>query len=317
MEGTFRALLDSLPLGVVLIDRDGRVEHLNPAATALVGLPGGAPGQPFFAGRALSPEMREMEGAFWGAMADESQPLDEDREYAMSTPTGMREVRVRLRRVFLNDEAFALLLIDDNERVKRTERALAAALGEAQDQAVRDPLTGLFNRRHIEWVLPAELNRAERYDSSLSLMIIDLDHFKSVNDRFGHPMGDRVLVELARLLNRVLRVGDTCARIGGEEFCIVLPHSDSVKAMRAADRLQRVIRALRFQEEPGLRVTASIGLATARVTEHRADFAGEAASLMAAADKALYAAKNGGRDRTVAAEPGEIAGQGSALPTNS
>jgi two-component system cell cycle response regulator len=140
-------------------------------------------------------------------------------------------------------------------------------------------------------------------------MIIDLDHFKSVNDRYGHPVGDRVLVELARVLNRVLRVGDTCARIGGEEFSIVLPHSDAVKAMRAADRLQRVIRALRFQEEPSLRVTASIGLATARVTGPFADFAGEAAGLMAAADKALYAAKNAGRDQTVAAEPRELKSQ--------
>jgi diguanylate cyclase (GGDEF)-like protein len=220
---------------------------------------------------------------------------------------GSREVRVRLRRILLDNEAYALLLVDDNERVKRTERALAAALGEAKDQAVRDPLTGLFNRRHVEWVLPAELNRAERLDSALSLMVIDLDHFKVVNDRYGHPMGDRVLVELARLLNRVLRVGDTCARIGGEEFCVILPHSDTPAAMRAADRLHRVIRALRFQEEPDLRVTASIGLATIRVSGPRADLAAQAALLMTAADKALYAAKNAGRDRTIVAQPVEPA----------
>jgi diguanylate cyclase (GGDEF)-like protein len=242
--------------------------------------------------------MRELEGAFWSAMADESITLDEDREFCLGAPAGPREVRVRLRRVRLGDEQHALLIIDDNERVKRTERALAAALGEAQDQAVRDPLTGLFNRRHIEWVLPAELKRAERHDSSLAVMVIDLDHFKLVNDRFGHPMGDRVLVEVSRLLNRILRVGDTCGRVGGEEFCVVLPHSDVTAALRAADRLHRVFRALRFQEEPELRVTASIGIATVRLTGPRTDFAAAAARLMNEADRALYAAKSAGRDRT-------------------
>jgi diguanylate cyclase (GGDEF)-like protein len=301
-ESSSQALLDTLPLGIVLLDRTGHIRLLNPAAIALLGRAADTSGPSFFGGPALSTEMRELEGAFWGAMADEALPLDEDREFALQTPAGPREVRARLRRVTVDDEPCALLIIDDNERVKRTERALAAALGEAQDQALRDPLTGLFNRRHIEWVLPAELKRAERLDSTLTLLAIDLDHFKQVNDRYGHPMGDRVLVELARLLNRILRVGDTCARVGGEEFAVVLPHSDQAAAVRAADRLHRVIRALRFQEEPQLRVTASIGIATAHLVGPRTDFAGEATRLMIEADKALYAAKNAGRDRTVVAE---------------
>jgi diguanylate cyclase (GGDEF)-like protein/PAS domain S-box-containing protein len=299
MEKTLQALLESLPLGVLLLDRGGRIVLSNPAAIALLGLPADALiGRAFFGERAFATELRELEGAFFGAMADETTPLDEDREFSLSAPAGPREVRVRLRRVLFGDEHHALFIIDDNERVKRTERALAAALGEAQDQAVRDPLTGLFNRRHIEWVLPAELKRAERHDSSLALMVIDLDHFKLINDQFGHPMGDRVLIELARLLNRILRVGDTCARVGGEEFCVVLPHSDVTAALRAADRLHRVFRALRIQEEPALRVTASIGIATVRLAGPRTDFGAAAARLMSEADRALYAAKNAGRDRT-------------------
>ncbi len=301
MNETCQTLLTELPVGVVLIDRGGRIVLSNPAALDLIGLSGDPAGVPLFGGPALSTELRELEGAFWSAMADESAPLDEDREFAQSTPAGTRELRARLRRLTIEGQPHGLLLIDDNERVKRTERALAAALGEAQDQAVRDPLTGLFNRRHVEWVLPAEMKRAERYGTPLSLLVLDLDHFKAVNDTYGHPMGDRVLVELARLLNRILRVGDTSARMGGEEFCVVLPHSDTAAAQRAAERLQRVIRALRFQEEPELRVRASIGVATARPAGPRTDFAGEAARLLAAADKALYAAKNGGRDRTEAA----------------
>jgi diguanylate cyclase (GGDEF)-like protein len=164
-------------------------------------------------------------------------------------------------------------------------------------------LTGLFNRRHVEWVLPAEVKRAERHEAPLALLVLDIDHFKNVNDRYGHPMGDRVLVELARVLNRVLRVGDTCARLGGEEFCVVLPHSDAAAAVRAAERLQRVVRALRFEEQPELRVTVSVGVAIARPAFAGLDAASEAAQLMAEADRALYAAKHAGRDRAILAEP--------------
>jgi diguanylate cyclase (GGDEF)-like protein len=301
MDDTCHVLLAALPVGVVLVDRSGRIVLGNPAALDLLDLGGNPLGVPLFGGPALSTELRELEGAFWSAMADAGAALDEDREFTQSTPAGPRELRARLRRLTIDGQPHGLLLLDDNERVKRTERALAASLGEAQDQAVRDPLTGLFNRRHIEWVLPAEMKRAERHGAPVSLLVLDLDHFKVVNDTYGHPMGDRVLVELARLLNRILRVGDTSARMGGEEFCVLLPHSDTAAALRAADRLQRVIRALRFQEEPELRVRASIGVATARPAGPRTDFAGEAARLLAAADKALYAAKNGGRDRTEAA----------------
>jgi diguanylate cyclase (GGDEF)-like protein len=304
MEGTFREILECLPVGVALLDRSGRLESCNPAAAALLSLPPAvvAGDVPIFSGPALSTSMRELEGVFWSAMADPARVLDEDREMALTSSLGSREIRVRLRRIDIGGHPFGLLIVDDNERVKRTERALGAALGEAQDQALRDPLTGLFNRRHIEWVLPGEIKRAERHGSPLSVLTMDLDHFKLINDRFGHPMGDRVLIEFARLLNRILRVGDTCARVGGEEFTVVLPHSDAASASRAAERLHRVIRALRFEEEPGLRVTASMGVATVRPSGSSSDVAGEAARLMAAADGALYEAKRAGRDRTVVAE---------------
>jgi diguanylate cyclase (GGDEF)-like protein len=308
MEDTCRQILESLPMGVALLDKGGRLEACNPAAAALLSLPPAvATGDvSIFGGPAIPTPMRELEGVFWSAMADATIALDEDREMALATSVGTREIRVRLRRITLGGVPFGLLIVDDNERVKRTERALGAALGEAQDQALRDPLTGLFNRRHIEWVLPAEIKRAERHGSPLSVLTLDLDHFKRINDRFGHPMGDRVLIEFARLLNRILRVGDTCARIGGEEFAVVLPHSDAAAAGRAADRLHRVIRALRFEEEPELRVTASMGVATARPSGSSTDVAGEAARLMANADSALYEAKRAGRNRTVVANATQV-----------
>jgi diguanylate cyclase (GGDEF)-like protein len=294
MEETLKALLAALPVGVLLLDRQGRIVIANPAAVALVGLSDNAVGVSLFGEPAIATELRELEAVLASAITGDAAPLDVDREFSQSTPAGSRELRARLRRVMIAGEPHGLLLVDDNERFKRAGRALDLA----KDLAVRDPLTGLFNRRHVEGVLPAEIGRAERLGSPLSLLIIDLDHFKVVNDRHGHPMGDRVLVELARLLNRILRVGDTSARLGGEEFCVVLQHSDSAAALGAADRLHRVIRALRFQEEPDLRITVSIGIATARPIGPGSDHAGQAARLLAEADKAMYAAKHGGRDCT-------------------
>lgn len=297
--GSYGLLLEALPVGLALVDRSGVVRLCNVVARDLLAC---QPGEPLFREPAPAPEMRELEGIFWGAVADPTRPLDEDREFPVSSSAGGRDVRVRLRRAAWPGHHGALLLVDDNGRFKRTERALHAALGEAEQHALRDPLTGLFNRRHIEWVLPAEVKRAERHDAPLALLVLDLDHFKSVNDRYGHPMGDRVLVELARVLNRVLRVGDTCGRLGGEEFCVVLPHSDARAAVRAAERLQRVVRALRFDEQPDLRVTVSVGISVTRPAQADLDPANEAAQLVAEADRALYAAKHAGRDRAVLAE---------------
>ena len=295
--------LGHLGVGVVLLDRAGTVTYSNAAALAFLGLPpDGVTGRVLFDSPALPRELMELQGPFWTSMADGHLFLDVEREFSVKTVTGRREVRVHLTKINHAGEVFGLLRLEDNERIKRVERALSAALGEAEDRALRDPLTGLFNRRHIEPALIAELSRAKRMASPLSFIAIDLDHFKLVNDRFGHAMGDRVLVEFSRLLGRILRVGDTPGRLGGEEFGVILPHSDAMAADRAAERLHRVIRALRFQEEPDLRVTVSMGLATVVPESIHGDLAGEADRLLARADGALYRSKEEGRDRTTVAD---------------
>ncbi len=208
-------------------------------------------------------------------------------------------MRVRLR---LLDAGHALLLVEDNSRLKRTERAIEAALLEAQDQATRDALTGLHNRRFVEMVLPSELARAQRHEVPLSLCVLDVDHFKQVNDRHGHPVGDLVLVRLATAMQRMRRVSDTCARIGGEEFCLLLPHTGARSAEAAAERVHRVVRALRFEEVPDLRVTVSIGIATtSEPIEPGGSYEALGRQLLARADGALYEAKRSGRNRTVSA----------------
>jgi diguanylate cyclase (GGDEF)-like protein len=158
-------------------------------------------------------------------------------------------------------------------------------------QAITDELTGLANRRHFTAVLQEELALAERRGTPVAVVLSDLDDFKGVNDRFGHLAGDDVLKAFADTLRRSLREIDLPARIGGEEFAILLPQSDAAAARLVAERLRRTVRTL-----DGLprRVTASFGVAAYPQ-------AGSAEELLLTADVSLYQAKEGGRDRVVVA----------------
>ncbi|MFP5452309.1 MAG: GGDEF domain-containing protein, partial [Thermoleophilia bacterium] len=160
------------------------------------------------------------------------------------------------------------------------------------EQSTRDPLTGLANHRAFFDRLDSEVERSRRRDRPLSIVIIDLDDFKRVNDRFGHLAGDRVLVEFARRLGEQARAEDTLGRIGGEEFAWLIPEADAAQAVSAAERARRVIADAPFDHAG--RVTMSAGVAQI-VTGM------DARALVAVADAALYRAKAAGRNRTVAA----------------
>jgi diguanylate cyclase (GGDEF)-like protein len=170
-----------------------------------------------------------------------------------------------------------------------------------QQQAVTDELTGLFNVRQFHARLDNEIDRAERFGTPLSLVMLDIDKFKSVNDNHGHQQGDRVLVEVARVLRRLSRDVDLPARYGGEEMAVVLPQTDLQGAEQQAERMRAAIEGMQIQRLDGgglLPITASFGVAS---------FPSEATNktaLIAAADAALYRAKRGGRNRV---ERGEAA----------
>jgi diguanylate cyclase (GGDEF)-like protein len=161
-----------------------------------------------------------------------------------------------------------------------------------------DQLTGLYNRRHLDAALDAELERARRDRTPLGVLMLDVDHFKAFNDRFGHPEGDALLKAIAALLREQLRPTDTVARYGGEEFTVLLPRTPRAEAVRIAERLRRRLAELAFGPK-GATTTGSFGLAV------WPEDGATGAELMAAADAALYEAKRLGRNRIVTAGASE------------
>ncbi len=182
------------------------------------------------------------------------------------------------------------------EMITERERMLI----EQTDLAAHDALTGLYNRRSLFEKGNEEMNRAKRYGRPLSVLMLDIDHFKGVNDEYGHLAGDEVLKDLANILTGQLRMkeGDFPARYGGEEFVVVLPETDKKSAMILAERLRGRIEEKLFKADPLIKekITASIGVA-------ELDEAGEDSDLetfLGRADKALYEAKESGRNQVKA-----------------
>ncbi len=175
-------------------------------------------------------------------------------------------------------------------RLREGIRGLCAEAASLQTLSVTDGLTQLFNHRFFQDRLREEFRRAQRYDDPLALVMLDLDHFKSVNDTWGHPVGDQVLRDVAAILRRSVRETDVVCRYGGEEFCAILPQTHLAGSITVAERIWKELGASRVG--PGLRVTASIGVS---------GFPGRgvvtADQLLRTADQALYRSKSEGRNR--------------------
>jgi diguanylate cyclase (GGDEF)-like protein len=164
---------------------------------------------------------------------------------------------------------------------------------------VTDFLTGWHNRRYFHNRLREELARAERTAKALACLMIDVDHFKEINDRFGHLAGDEALKEVARRAEAEIRAGDTGARFGGDEFAILLAGAEAPSAAKLAERIHHVVGATPIRVHGGAHVTVtlSIGLATAKPQPRSHDYKALAERLIAEADAALYRAKSAGRNR--------------------
>lgn len=211
-------------------------------------------------------------------------------------------VRARLTRRLLLDQLNQTikqeLLVHEALRMKTLE--LEQSNRKLNELATHDGLTGAYRRGHIEGELRRQVKALERRPADFSFMLLDIDFFKRVNDRHGHAVGDEVLRRLAVQVQSTLRASDLFGRWGGEEFVVLMPDTDLLQAVEAAERVRRAMHALTFTGEgdESFGVTVSIGVAQLQAQE-------TADQLTQRADKALYAAKHGGRDRVMAYEPGQ------------
>ncbi|MEW6344041.1 MAG: diguanylate cyclase [Paraburkholderia sp.] len=185
--------------------------------------------------------------------------------------------------------------ISDVTHVSIVQREREEAVAKLQEYADRDGLTGIANRRYFEARLRDEYTRWQRYGGDMSVLLFDLDHFKKINDQFGHGVGDTVLREMAQRVAQVVRVQDTFGRFGGEEFALLLPCTPIQDAMLVAEKIRHTIGDTPVEVQ-GVKVpvTASVGGAAARVGVPNYDV------LINEADAALYSAKRQGRNRSVA-----------------
>jgi diguanylate cyclase (GGDEF)-like protein/PAS domain S-box-containing protein len=199
-----------------------------------------------------------------------------------------RELPVSLSRSDIGQGLVVRVARDISERL-RAEAELLKAYIALEELSVRDGLTGLYNRAEIERLLADETERARSQERPLAIILMDVDHFKRINDTFGHAAGDEVLRALGAILKDGVRLSDHAGRYGGEELVIVLPETDETEAVAVATRLrERIARHTFSFEGTDVQVTASFGVASG------------SGDLLRAADQALYAAKRAGRDRVIA-----------------
>jgi diguanylate cyclase (GGDEF)-like protein len=296
---TFRAAFDEVDYGVVLLDGDLRTQFMNRAVRELGQLKALRPGEkPFFSevigevgdnGAYAVPD--DVLDAYAGERIDwvrrgDSTPVD------LTLKDG-RIIRVKCIR--LRDEARMLTYLDVTDVVTRAR--------ELEGLAATDALTGLCNRRQFAAVANAEWERFQRYGRPLSVLMMDIDHFKSINDRFGHDAGDKVLMEIAAVCREARRTSDLVARMGGEEFAILLPETDSASAAVVAEKLRARIAAHKLTVG-GTEIQVSVSIGVADANRKLANLN----ELVKRADAALYTAKADGRHRV--AIDGEIAPAG-------
>jgi diguanylate cyclase (GGDEF)-like protein len=205
--------------------------------------------------------------------------LEADVDDFLTKPLDAGELQARLR---------------SGERLLALQENLLQVQEALRHQATHDDLTGLWNRAMVRQHLTAEISRAKRAGKPVAVVLADLDHFKQVNDTFGHQAGDAVLREATARLRLALRIYDSIGRYGGEEFLIVLPDCDTDAAVIVAERARACVATPMRINDVDMPLSVSLGVASTRTSPEDAD------DLIRAADEALYRAKAGGRNRVLA-----------------
>ena len=299
------AFLESTGLLVVLLDKEGALVSSNPAFDTLKR----APEQNRQLKNFLVPSSAELFDQLLSTALDRRIRTKGDLEFAGETRPdnfGCLFIPMPGQRVLLIAEPSTHLseleaVTADLQRTKRIltikETEIKAVIAQADEVSHTDALTFLPNRRQIVADLQREAIFADRYGTPFSVSMVDIDHFKKINDTYGHGVGDDVLRTLGGELRDHIRHPDTIGRYGGEEFLIVLPHSPLKAATEQAERLCRYVRTLKIKSgEHELGITISIGIAQYKI--HNEDWE----AVLNRADAALYKAKHNGRDQWMTAE---------------
>lgn len=294
-----KAVVDCAYDAIITVDADQRIRFMNAAAQRMFGWrEEDIVGQPL---ELLMPEAHRARHRQYVASFQRSPVRARGMRERMEV-LGLRRsgelfsAQISISKVHVEGGVETTAIVRD---VSETARLIA----ELQATATSDFLTGVASRRELTRALETAVEAAQREGRPLSLVALDIDHFKSVNDTYGHPVGDDVLREVGRRLSQACPAGATVGRLGGEEFALVLPGLDLERARALAERVRQLVGDATVPDRKGgaVRFTASLGVAT------RSPTAAGAEALMATADRALYEAKHGGRDRVVAspAAPGE------------
>jgi diguanylate cyclase (GGDEF)-like protein/PAS domain S-box-containing protein len=286
-----RVVLDTIVDGIITLDDTGSVQSANPAALALFG---------YRSDQLLGKDIRslmtpEMGERFGAGMGRRLMRAAEKASGTMREGEGVRADGTRMPVEFIvsafsfgGQRMFAVVLRDISGR-KLAEEKL-------RELASLDPLTGVYNRRQFDDLARAEMERWRRYGSRPSLIMLDGDHFKAVNDRYGHQAGDDVLKRIAAICKDAVRQVDVVARMGGEEFAVLLPETDLAAAKLVAERIRAGAEAASVEwDDTAISFTLSLGLVQA---QSRDEAIGD---LIRLADQALYRAKHNGRNQVVAA----------------
>lgn len=276
---TLRALLQAVPAPMIIVNRkDGAILQANEAAHGYFG------DKLLAEARAIqaSIERRDLRRLILALKADGRIDGFETR---LRLAGVARDVLLSATTAEIDGVAAVLVALTDITERKEMEAHL-------ERLASTDPLTGLVNRAHFFALAKGEIRRARRYGRPLAVIMADIDHFKRINDTYGHREGDRALASFADLCRKLVRAEDTVARLGGEEFGLLLPETDAAQAVAVANRLRAAVEELHLGGLPAP-ITISIGISQFLAAENTVDAA------LSRADQALYAAKRSGRNRVV------------------
>ncbi|MBT3337639.1 MAG: diguanylate cyclase [Anaerolineae bacterium] len=272
-------IVENMQEGMLVIDHKTRLLDINPAARKLL-----LPTKDSIIGKPIEKYLPEIKPLL---------PKDDQGSRAL-------EFSLRRNRIIRNFEGKLSILRDRNKKrlgyllVLQDITERKKLHDEVERLASKDSLTGLHNRRHLLELAQQELHRSYRYKHTISLLVIDIDHFKNINDTYGHLVGDQVLINFANFLQKMLRIVDIIGRFGGDEFVVILPETDFETTIKTANRLCDTIRKTPFATKKGnVFFTLSIGISSENDVKKDTDLY----AFLEHADRALYHAKSLGRDQ--------------------